>query len=263
VSRSLPSVVLDPSAPPRLDIAPNEVHVWLAWADRFADAALDTRLGSILTAEERAKQRRFIRPSDRLLQLVARALVRTLLSSYAGVPPRAWCFDAGPHGKPYLVGPEAGRRLAFNLSHTRGLVAAAFTTGAEVGVDVEGMDRRTATMEVARRFFARAEVAALERAPANDREGMFYTFWTLKESYLKVRGLGLSVPLGAFAFDLTAEPPGISFEPPIDDRPERWQFARWTPGPRHQLALAVERGPGSDRVIRVGEVEPPGRDAPG
>jgi len=260
VSHPLPSVVLDPAAPPRLRLAPDELHVWLAWADGFADPALEPRLAPVMTAEERVKQQRFVRPADRRLQLIARTLVRTLLSSYAGLPPAAWRFDAGPHGKPFLVGPDPDVRLAFNLSHTRGLVAAAFTTGAEVGVDVEGLDRRTATMDVARRFFARDEVAALEQAPASEREAMFYAFWTLKEAYLKVRGLGLSVPLGAFAFDLTADPPRISFEPPIDDRPDRWQFARRTPGPRHRLAVAVERRPGPDRVIRMGEVVPPAGD---
>ncbi len=260
MSDSLPPVTLDPSDPPRLGIEPYEVHVWLAWAERFADPALEPRLASVMTTEERAKQQRFIRPADRLLQLIARALVRTLLSSYAGVQPADWRFGAGRHGKPFLVGPAANLQIAFNLSHTRGLVAAAFTTGAEVGVDVEGLGRRTATMDVARRFFAHTEVAALERAPETEREAMFFAFWTLKEAYLKVRGLGLSVPLGAFAFDLTTEPPRVSFEPPIDDRPDRWQFARRVPGPLHRLAVAVERRPDRDRVIRIGEVEPPCRN---
>lgn len=257
MSAPLPSVELDPAAPPRLRIEPGEVHVWLAWADRFADPALEPRLAGIMTADERARQQRFIRPADRLLQLVARALVRVLLSSYAGGAPADWRFGAGRHGKPFLVGPPAGAGIAFNLSHTAGLVAAAFTADAELGVDVERLARRTATMDVARRFFARTEVAWLERVPMAEREETFFALWTLKEAYLKARGLGLSVPLGAFAFDLAAEPPRVSFEPPIDDRPERWQFARRAPGPLHRLAVAVERRPGPERVVRIGEVEPP------
>jgi 4'-phosphopantetheinyl transferase len=260
VSQPLPPATLDPAAPPRLRIEPGEVHVWLAWVDRFIAPALEPRLAAIMTADERAKQQRFLRPADRHLQLVARALVRVLLSSYAGVAPADWRFGAGRYGKPFLVSPAAGLQVAFNLSHTTGLVAAAFTTGAEVGVDVERLARRTATMDVARRFFAQTEVAALERVPVGEREETFFAFWTLKEAYLKARGLGLSAPLGAFAFDLAAEPPRVSFEPPIDDRPDRWQFARRAPGPLHRLAVAVERGPGPDRVVRVGEVEPPRDD---
>ena len=260
VSPPLPSVVLDPAAPPRLGIDPGEVHVWLAWADRFDDPALDARLAAVMTPDERARQQRFIRPADRHLQLLARALVRVLFSAYTGVPPADWRFVAGPYGKPALVGPAVGLPLAFNLSHTPGLVAAAFTAGAEVGVDVERLARRTATMDVARRFFARAEVAWLERAPEAEREETFFAFWTLKEAYLKARGLGLSVPLGAFAFDLSAALPCVSFEPPIDDRPHRWQFDRHAPGPLHRLAVAVERRGGPDRVILIGEVAPPRDD---
>lgn len=253
----LPPVTLDPTAPPRLGIDPGEVHVWLACVDGFADPALEARLAGIVTADERARQQRFVRPADRHVQLLARALVRVLLSSYTGVPAADWRFDAGPHGKPFLVGPTAGLPVAFNLSHTPGLVAAAFTLGAEVGVDVEHLDRRTATMDVARRFFAPAEVAALERAPAGERQETFFGFWTLKEAYLKARGLGLSVPLASFAFDLSADPPAVAFAPPIDDDPARWQFTRHTPGPHHRLAVAVERPPDGARTIRVGTVSPP------
>ena len=260
VPSPLPSIILDPAAPPCLRLGPGEVHVWLAWADRFADPALEPRLASIMTPDERTKQQRFIRPADRLLQLLARALGRLRLPSSAGVRPADWRFDAGRYGKPFLVGPTVGLQVAFNLSHTAGLVAAAFTTGADVGVDVERLARRTAAMDVARRFFARTEVAALERVPDAGREETFFAFWPLKEAYLKARGLGLSVPLGAFAFDLAAEPPRVSFEPPLDDRPERWQFARRAPGPLHRLAVAVERGTSPDHVIRVGEVDAPRRD---
>lgn len=257
MSSPLPPVVLDPAAPPRLPIAPGEVHVWCLFADDFDDPALGARLDALMTPDERARHARFVRAADRHLQRLARALVRLCLASYTGLSPVGWRFGTGPHGKPFLGSPVPPVPITFNLSHTRGLVAAAFGFGAEVGVDVEHLDRPTATMDVARRFFAPAEIAALERAPAGERQEIFFGFWTLKEAYLKARGLGLSVPLASFAFDLSADPPAVAFASPLDDDPARWQFTRHAPGPRHRLAVAVERTDGAARTIRVGMVSPP------
>ena len=36
--------------------------------------------------------------------------------------------------------------------------------------------------------------------PQSERTKMFYTYWTLKESYVKYLGKGLSVPLDSFSF---------------------------------------------------------------
>ena len=253
----LPPFPLDPSAPPRLALAEGDVHVWCLFADRFDDPAVLARLADLMTPDERARQARFVRPRDRHLQLLARALVRVLFSAYTGEPPDAWRFGAGPHGKPFLAAPALAPPLAFNLSHTEGLVAAAFTVRNEVGVDVEDLDRRAPTLDVARRFFASAEVARLEAEPPDGRTEVFFAFWTLKEAYLKARGVGLSVPLASFAFDLDADPPAISFAPPIDDDPGRWRFVREAHGDHHRLAVAVARPPGAPCHVRIGEVLPP------
>lgn len=250
-------VPLDPVSPVPLALAPDEVHVWCLFVEHFTDAAVDARLAAVMTPDERVRQQRFVRATDRHLQLLARALVRILLSSYTGLAPDSWRFDAGPHGKPFLVSPVPSRPISFNLSHTAGLVAAAFTVGADVGVDVEHLGRQAATTDLARRFFAPAEVAAFERTPLDRRQEMFFAFWTVKEAYLKARGLGLSVPLAGFSVDPVADPVTIAFAPPIEDRPSRWQFARHAPGPGHRLAVAVERREGRDRRIRVGQVAPP------
>ena len=61
----------------------------------------------------------------------------------------------------------------------------------EVGIDVENIGR-SINLDLARRFFAPAEVAFLEQMPENQRQATFFLFWTLKEAYVKARGVGLS-----------------------------------------------------------------------
>jgi 4'-phosphopantetheinyl transferase len=208
------------------------------------DVPADTiaRARQVLSADERRRADRFIRAIDHRTFVVAHALLRQALSAHAPTAPDAWRFDTNPHGCPSVVGAQAGSPpLSFNLSHTHGLVAVAIARGRRVGVDVERVDR-TVTEGVAERQFAPAEVAALRALPADERLRTFFDYWTLKEAYIKARGLGLAIPLDAFAFTLrTPAAPSIAFADGFDDRPERWQFWQAWPSPAHRLALAIER----------------------
>jgi 4'-phosphopantetheinyl transferase len=255
VSTPLSDVRLDPTHPPRLALPDGEVHVWCLFTEGFDDPAVE-QLGAILSPDEHARHARLLRERDRRLQRLARALLRVMLSAYAGTPPAAWRFGLSEHGKPYLIEPAVHPPIGFNVSHTDGLAAVAFARLDEVGVDVEYLDRRTATTDIAHRFFAPAEVARLDRSVADDRAETFFAFWTLKEAYLKARGVGLSMPLTSFAFDLDGTSPAIGFEPPDVDAPSRWHFERHTPGARHRLAVAASRPPGSRLEVRLGCVHP-------
>ena len=73
------------------------------------------------------------------------------------------------------------------------------TVGRDVGVDVEHINR-TLTHDVAERFFSPQEVADLRALPEDEQPVVFFDYWTLKEAYIKARGLGLALPLGQFTF---------------------------------------------------------------
>jgi len=175
---------------------------------------------------------------------VTRALVRTVLSSYVPRAPEAWRFVRTEHGRPLIAGAEADpetRWLTFNLSNTTGLVACAVARDREVGVDVEWLDRRGQALEIADRFFSAPELAELRARPAERQLDRFFDYWTLKESYLKAVGKGLTLPLEAFALELDWGPIGLRVFPPITDDPATWQFHLCSPAPRHRLAVAVRR----------------------
>ena len=222
-----------------LPSAEGDVHLWHVFSDAVTDPELLDRYEGLLSDDERKRRQRFAFERDRHQFLVTRALVRTVLSSYTGDDPQALVFRHNAYGKPEIALSE-GVPLRFNLSHTAGLVACAVTVGHEVGVDVEDLQRGRRNLDLIRKYFAAAEVAALERLPAEQQPLAFFEFWTLKEAYIKARGKGLSIPLGEFSFALAPDrPPAISFAAGRDDRPAAWQFARIRLGGRYQIALAV------------------------
>jgi 4'-phosphopantetheinyl transferase len=165
-----------------------------------------------------------------------RALVRRVLSKYASVAPDDWKFTVGEHGRPRVTSGD----LDFNLAHSATLAIVAVARGT-VGVDVE--DLGAAPLDVAQRFFAPSEIAAI-----GDDSRRFYQHWVLKESYGKARGVGLRLPLDRIAFTLDG-PPRISFAPPIDDDPARWWFALVEPTPLHLCAVAWRDPPAQPRLL--------------
>lgn len=212
-----------------------------------------TALDRCLTDEERARRDRYVREQDRHTYVVARALVRMVLSQHGPVPPADWRFEVNAHGCPFIIDAQAGTpRLHFNVSHTAGLVALAVARGHRVGVDVEDA-RRIVRHDVAGHHFAPAEVADLRALPADAQPRGFFEYWTLKEAYIKARGMGLAIPLDAFAFVLAPPaPPVITFVDGFDDDATRWQFRQAWPTPDHRLGLAIERtGPDLDVRLRT------------
>jgi 4'-phosphopantetheinyl transferase len=230
-----------------LALPPDEAHLWYTPTAAMAPAAIAAaRL--LLDDSERARADRFVFPRHRDAFIIAHALVRSALSRYAAVAPADWTFVTGSHGRPRVAGPRWPGELDFNLSHADGIAVLLVGHGV-LGVDVEPLSRR-APLEVAGRYFAPAEVSALAALPPDERPHRFFQYWTLKESYIKARGLGLALALDAFAFDLDSEPrPRISFVPPIDDDGARWWFAHLRPTAQHLAAVALRDAPTAVRIV--------------
>ena len=130
--------------------------------------------------------------------------------------------------------------LRFNLTHSDGIVACAISVRIELGIDAENMNRARSPMDIARSVFAPSELAALERAPQTAREELFFAFWTLKEAYVKARGLGLSLPLDRFAFTIgESDLPTIAFHRDLDDDPADWQFQLYRIDHERMLSVAA------------------------
>jgi 4'-phosphopantetheinyl transferase len=111
--------------------------------------------------------------------------------------------------------------------------------GRDVGVDVEHLDRRLPDRALVRRYCSAREADTVDAAGDAWVES-FLTYWTLKEAYLKARGLGISVTLADMTFDVTpGASPRVRFEGSLSGEDDRWWFHLWRPAPRHLAAVAV------------------------
>lgn len=132
-------------------------------------------------------------------------MLRLGLSWYLGNDPREVALTTGVRGKPRLA--EASP-LHFNVTHSDGLALIAFTTIGEIGVDVEAVDRRVESLDIANSNFTRKEAAIIASAGSPDEQAkIFLRFWTRKEAVLKAAGGGLLY--GLDSVDVSGEPPGV------------------------------------------------------
>jgi 4'-phosphopantetheinyl transferase len=227
-----------------LMIADNDIHLWFVFSDQIYDTSLLSGYEALLTPEERIQQQRFYFHSHRIHYLISRALIRTTLSLYAEVEPHEWRFSRNPYGRPEIEWPRIDCPLRFNISHTCGLMSLAVTLQRDIGVDSENTTCRQFDFALAERFFAPDEVSALKALAPLSLSERFFEFWTLKEAYIKARGMGLSIPLDQFSFHLEDDAPlGISFDPRFDDFQNNWSFWLLQPTPRHKAALALRIEP--------------------
>lgn len=210
------------------------------------------RLRPQLTPDELARAARLHFARDRVAFAVGHVLVRRTLSEQPSAPPSGWPFVCNAHGKPELQPSEGGTQWRFNISHCAGMVMTGFGLDRDIGVDVESVDRFGAGLEIARFCFAPEEVRAIESAPEQEQRATSAAFWTLKEAYIKARGLGLTIPLADFAIDLDSM--RISFSARIADRADCWLLWRDQVGPSHVLAVAAGRRPEEQLRMRVEEV---------
>jgi 4'-phosphopantetheinyl transferase len=219
-----------------------------------ADRARVTQALAWMTPDERARFDRFRHDQDRMMFALGRAMARTLVGRTLGIAPGAWRWREGPHGRPEIDSPATD--LHFNLSHSAGLVVCALARGRSVGVDVEHLDRRAPDRAIVPRYCAPAEAADVE-ARGEAWPARFLQYWTLKEAYLKARGLGIAVHLSDIAFTLDA-PGGIrvAFERSLAGTDDRWAFTLTQPTPAHLLALAVPTDDGARPAFRVQPFEP-------
>ncbi|MEP7126996.1 MAG: 4'-phosphopantetheinyl transferase superfamily protein [Byssovorax sp.] len=233
-----------------------EAHLYVALEDQIREPALLAAYEALLTPAERARKQRYYFEKNRHEFLLTRALVRTVLSRYAPLGPAAWAFSANEWGCPAIASPE-GAGLRFNLSNTKGLVCCLVAHDRDVGVDVEDVEREGQTVDIADRFFSPSEVAELHALPEERRRARFFDYWTLKEAYIKARGMGLAIPLDQFSFLLQGgHPIGIAFDPRLADDPASWQFEQIRPTASHLISLAIRRSDEPDLRIVAHRVTP-------
>jgi 4'-phosphopantetheinyl transferase len=225
-----------------------ELHVWRASLERPPQVTGAMR--RLLAPDERARADRFRFERDRTRFIVGRSLLRGLLARYLDAVPEELTFQYGAFSKPALPGGPW-----FNLSHSGAVALYAFSSSAEVGIDVELDNADFARERIAERFFSPAEVGVLRSLPVDAQPRAFLSCWTRKEAFIKARGDGLSLPLDSFDVTLAPHLPAALVRTAwCSDEPKHWHMQDLSDRKAGYIAAVAIRGDGWRVVQRqVGE----------
>ena len=218
------------SVPNKLELRPRQVDVWRANLDvtpgelRVLSAALSK------DEMDRASQFRFVR--HRNLFIASRGILRRILSRYVQAESHELELRSSPSGKPQLN--CDGPKIEFNLSHS-GALALYAVAQRQLGIDVEQIDPRFVTSEVAAIVLSKREFAEFSALPELARTRVFFTIWTCKEAYLKANGKGL-------AGDLKNIEVGLDdvYSRLLDDGEKTWLLLRVKSTKQYSAALVVD-----------------------
>lgn len=225
----------------KIEIKKGETHLWVASPQEIDDEALLSSYFELMSDEEKKKQEQYMFEKHRHLYLITRALVRSSLSKYHDTEPADWKFVSNAHGKPEIANEEVSIPLRFNLSHTEEQIICGITLGNDLGVDVEMIDRRCQALDLANNFFSSSEIDSFADVSADEHQSLFYEYWTLKESYTKAKGKGLTIPLDSFTFHFhTNKSLDISFTPPDSGNAQYWKFWLMSSQERDRIAVAIQ-----------------------
>ena len=166
------------------ELMTDEVQVWVASLE-VADARY-ANLSRTLSQEEQGRAggmapllaRRFV---------IARGILRSLLSGFTGTAAEKLRFMYGASGKPSL----ADHDIHFNVSHSGELGVFAFAPDRAVGVDVENERPVRRLLDVAHRFMSEEEIRLLATTAPEERDAAFLRSWVVREARLKAEGKGV------------------------------------------------------------------------
>lgn len=227
------------SPPKALKLNCNEVHIWRASLD--TDAYRIQSLYETLSADEQQRAALFHFPKDRERFIIARGLLREILSRYLQQKPNNISFYYNQHGKPALH-TDTEEPLHFKVSHSHGLALYAVTRDCPIGVDIEHIRTDFPYQEIAEKFFAPKENAMLRSLPSNLQSKAFFTCWTRKEAYLKAIGKGLSTSLNLFEVSFLPREPAklLSIQGDIEAA-SHWSLQDLNLSADYVAALAIQR----------------------
>ncbi|MBD2360280.1 4'-phosphopantetheinyl transferase superfamily protein [Anabaena minutissima FACHB-250] len=217
-------------APKDLNLLPDEVHVWRFHLDG-TESELE-HLALTLSSDELTRANRFYFPEHRQRFIAGRGMLRQILGSYLGIDPEQVKFDYEARGKPVLAEGLQHSGLLFNLSHSQNLALCAVNYTRQIGVDLECIRPMSDVEALAQRFFLAKEYDLMRSLPDDQKQKVFFRYWTCKEAYLKATGDGLA-QLEQIEVALTpTEPARLQTSP-------AWSLLELVPDHNYVAALAV------------------------
>lgn len=200
-------------------------------------------LSLLVDTNKRHRTQKFINKKDKIRALIAEILLRTIIVEKLSISDDDIIFEKNPYGKPYLKGYP---NFNFNISHSGDFVVCAIDDK-PIGIDIEQV-KPIEYEEIAKSFFTVSEFNYILNWDLAIQLSKFYEIWTLKESYIKCCGKGLSIPLKSFSFDIDKYE---NIKMRINNKYMKYTFKRFYIDSGYKMAVCSLNKEISNKIISI------------
>jgi 4'-phosphopantetheinyl transferase len=225
----------------------NDIHIW--WAKINSPEFDVAEINSFLSIEEKNRAERFT--SDHLRQrfIISHGILRFLLGHYIDNSPSSLVFLNDHKGKPYLKDFGNGSRLCFSLSHSHDMALCGVSWNRQIGVDVEFVRPVLSLESIVQRYFSKPELESMLNTSPEDRNMLFFQYWTMKEAYLKATGEGLT-GLRNIQIDYDTQKPPFHIAFMTDSSKNKWATQWISLFPEYSASVSIEGEDARQPIIR-------------
>lgn len=196
------------------------------------------------TSKERQERiKKLAKPDDVKRVLFADILLRSVLKNELKISNEKIEYVNNEYGKPFLKGNYG---LYFNISHAGDWVVCAIDNE-PIGIDIEKI--YPVGFDIAARFFSDEEYKVLMAKPAEEQQPFFFDLWTLKESYIKAIGKGLTVPLNSFTISFFSNG---EIAVKSGGKLSNWSLKQYNLDPEYKMSVCAAHQAFPDKIIIKG-----------
>lgn len=187
-------------------LSDTDIHIWYAYTP--SSQSIISEYAAYLSPEETNRAQRFRFDRDRCSYQFMHGLLRLLLGKYLETPPSDIILSKNAFGKPQICKSSNDRPIGFTMSRSRDVVVFAFAYSRNIGVDVEYINSALQIDDIVPVLFSSEEAAHYENVNECEQQlDYVLRLWTLKEAYVKAKGVGMHEPFEHIFFDF--DPKGV------------------------------------------------------
>lgn len=175
------------------------VNIYAIKKPQFIDENRYNTLLNLVSAEKKKKIDGYVKKEEAYRSLLGDVLIRSVICKQYKIFNQDIKYDYNKYGKPFWKG---SNHFFFNISHSGDWIVC-IVDKFPVGIDIEQIC--PINIEIVSHFFSDEEVEDLNTRSLVGKIDYFYDLWTLKESYIKAIGKGLSIPLNSFTIKKNKE----------------------------------------------------------
>ncbi|MEN1969325.1 4'-phosphopantetheinyl transferase superfamily protein [Lentibacillus sp. N15] len=173
------------------------VEVYVCQLPERKNRAMLLSLLAYTSTERQNYMLQFYHIEDAYRAIIGDLLLDHVLYKRLGVRLKEVAVDKNAYGKPFF--PDYPF-IKYNISHSGDYIACAIHSQ-RVGIDIEKV--KLFDLRMAKQLFSASEYCAI--CHATNKNLACYNLWTLKESYIKMLGKGLAIPLDSFQMIKSSE----------------------------------------------------------